>query len=109
MVLRGRCKGLSRQKCAKQEGFVACPKTMVGVGHLKRIRKDAFRMAGAVQETCSTEMLGGQVEHQIVRFAKIISLIISVTGAALRMTWHSGKNAKRIGTRPSALHSTLHF
>ena len=59
MVLRGRCKGLSRQKCAKQEGFVACPKTMVDVGHLKRFRKDAFRVASAVQETCSPEKLGG--------------------------------------------------
>jgi len=30
---------------------------MAGVGHLRRIWKDA---AGAVQETCSSEMLGGQ-------------------------------------------------
>ena len=36
--------------------FVALPKTMAGVGHWK----DAFRMASAVQETCSSEMLGGQ-------------------------------------------------
>ena len=28
--------------------------------HLQSICKDAFRMAGAVQETCSSEMLGGQ-------------------------------------------------
>ena len=48
------------QKCAKREGFVACPKTMAGVGHLKRTCKDAFSVAGAVQETCSSEMLGGQ-------------------------------------------------
>ena len=33
---------------------------MAGVGHLKRIFKDAFRVAGAVQRTCSSEMLGGQ-------------------------------------------------
>jgi len=33
---------------------------MAGVGHLKRICKDAFRLAGAVQERCSSEMLGGQ-------------------------------------------------
>ena len=32
---------------------------MAGVGHLKRICKDAFHVAGAVQETCSSEMLGG--------------------------------------------------
>ena len=40
------------QKCAKREGLVAFPKTMAGVGHLKRICKDAFFVAGAVQETC---------------------------------------------------------
>ena len=30
-------------------GFVAFPKTLAGVGHLKRIRKDACGVAGAVQ------------------------------------------------------------
>ena len=55
---------------------------MAGVGHLKRIWKDAFRMAGAVQETCSSEMLGGPgadflqrgciLEHHIVSFGKMI-------------------------------------
>jgi len=55
---------------------------MAGVGHLKRISKDACRVAGAVQETCSSEMLGGQgadflrgvctLEHQIFSFAKMI-------------------------------------
>jgi len=44
---------------APREGFVAFPKTMAGVGHLKRICKDAFSVAGAVQETCSSELLGG--------------------------------------------------
>ena len=39
--------------------FVAFPKTMAGVGHVKRICKDTFSVAGAVQETCSSEMLGG--------------------------------------------------
>ena len=43
----------------KREGFVAFPKTMAGVGHLKRLCKDAFSAAGAVQETCSSELLGG--------------------------------------------------
>ena len=33
---------------------------MAGVGHLKRGCKDGFSVAGAVQETCSSEMLGGQ-------------------------------------------------
>jgi len=44
----------------KGEGFVAVSKTLAGVGHLKRIRKDACRVAGAVQEARSSEMLGGQ-------------------------------------------------
>ena len=44
----------------KREGCVAFPKTMVGVGHLQTICKDAFCVAGAVQETCSSEMLGGR-------------------------------------------------
>ena len=35
---------------------MAFPKAMAGVGHLKRICKDAF----PVQKTCSSEMLGGQ-------------------------------------------------
>ena len=42
-------------KWAKREGFVAFPKMMAGVGHLKRICKDAIRVGGAVQKTCSSE------------------------------------------------------
>ena len=49
----------SCQKWAKREGFVAFQKSMAGVGHLKRICKDAFSVSGAVQETCSSELLGG--------------------------------------------------
>ena len=43
-----------------REGFVAFPKTMAGMGHFKRIFKDVFRVAHAVQKTYSSEMLGGQ-------------------------------------------------
>ena len=61
VVSRGRHKGLCTfSKSAKREGSVAFPKTMAGVGHLKRICKDAFRVVGAVQKTCSSEMLAGQ-------------------------------------------------
>ena len=52
------------QKWAKREGFVAFPKTMAGVGHLKRLCKDEFSVAGAVQETCSSELLGGPVKFK---------------------------------------------
>ena len=59
MLSRGRRKGLCTFS-AKREGFVAFPKTMAGVEHLKRICKDAFRVAGTVQKICSSEMLAGQ-------------------------------------------------
>ena len=100
---------------------------MAGMGHLKRICKDAFSVAGAVQETCLSEMLGGQgadflrgVAFWSIRSSGLLRWFC-VTGAALRMTWHHFswqaqyfrqmelKIAKRIGTRPSALHSTFHF
>ena len=116
------------RKWAKCAGFVALSKTMAGVGHLKRICKDGFRVAGAVENTCSSEMLGGQgadfLRGGVFWSIRSVGLLrwFCVTGAALRMTWHqffcgrrrtldrwSGKIAKCIGTRPSALHSTFHF
>ena len=82
------------QKWVKREGFVAFPKTMAGVGHLKRICKDAFSLAGAVQETSSSERLGGP-SADFLRGVTLWSLRSSgllkwfcMTGAALRMTWH---------------------
>ena len=44
------------QRWAKRVGFVAVSKMMAGVRHLKRIYKDAFSVAGPVQETCSSEL-----------------------------------------------------
>ena len=67
---------------------------MAGVGHLKRICKDAFSVAGAVQRTCSWEMLGGQGADFLRRVAfwsnRSVGLLrwFCVTGAAFRMTWH---------------------
>ena len=117
------------QKWAKREGFVAVSKTMAGVGHLKRICKDAFSLAGAVQETCSFirdvrrsgrwfPERGCILEHQICRFAKMIlrdrcstsyDLASLFRGRRSTLDRWTGKIAKRIGTRPSALHSTFHF
>ena len=100
-------------KWAKREGFVAFPKTMAGVGHLKRICKDAFSVAGAVQKTWSCEMLGGQGAHFLRGVAlwsiRSVGLLrwFCVTGAAIDR-W-SGNIAKRIGTRLSALHFTFNF
>ena len=94
VVSRGRRKGSPSQKWANREGFVALPKTMAGVGHLKRICKDAFSVAGAVQETSSSELLGGPGADFLRRVAfwslRSSGLLrwFCVTGAALRMTWH---------------------
>ena len=96
---------------------------MAGVGHLKRICKDAFSVAGAVQETCSSELLGGPgrgciLEPQIFRFAEMIlrdrcstsyDLASLFRGKRSSLDRWTGKIAKRIGTRPSALHSSFHF
>ena len=80
------------QKMSKTWGFLAFPKTMAGVGRLKRIWKDEFSVAGAIQETCSSEMLGGQgadflrgVAFWSIRFS---GRWFCVTGATLCMTWH---------------------
>ena len=108
--------------------FEAFPKTMAGVGHLKRICKDAFSVAGAIQETCSSELLGGPgrwfpergciLEHQIFRFAEMIlrdrcstsyDPVSLFRGRRSSLDRWSRKIAKRIGTRPSALHSIFHF
>ena len=77
-------------KSTKREGFVAFPKMMAGVGHLKRIWKDAIRVAGAVQETCSSEMLRGQgadfrswAAFWSIRSSGLLRCFC-VTGAALR-------------------------
>ena len=82
------------QKWAKREGFAAFPEAMAGVGHLKRIFKDAFRVAGAVQKACSSEMFGGQgadflrgVAFWSIRSSGLLRWFC-VTGAARRMTWH---------------------
>ena len=63
------------------------------MGHLKRTCKDAFSVAGAVQETCSSELLGGPGadSRRGVSFWSLRSsglLRFCVTGAALSMTWH---------------------
>ena len=101
---------------------------MAGVGHLKRICKDAFSVAGAVQETCSSEMLGGPgadflrgVAFWSIRSSGLLKMILRdrcstsydlaslFRGRRNTLDRWTGKIAKRIGTRPSALHSTFHF
>ena len=124
VVSRGRRKGLcTLSKVSKTWGFRRMPKND-GRSGLKRICKDAFSPAGAVQERCSSEMLGGpgadflrEVAFWTIRSSGWLRWFC-VTGAALRMTWPHfivagaaalytdgvEKIAKRIGTRQSALH-----
>ena len=81
------------QKWAKTWGFCSNLKALAGVGHMQRIWQDAFGVAGAVQKTCSSEMLGGPGADFLrgVAFWSIRSSVFGkwfcVTGAALRMTW----------------------
>ena len=113
-------------KWTKREGFcssVAFPKTMAGAGNLKRICKDWFRATGAVQETCSSEMLGGQgadflrglhfgaLDRQVCkdRCSILYDLASLFRDRQSTLHWWSGNIAKRIGTRPSALHFNFSF
>jgi len=102
---------------------------MAGVGHLKRIWKDAFSVAGAVQETCSSELLGGPGADFLrgVAFWSLRSSGLLIAEMILRdrcsrsydpvslfrgrrssLDRWTGKIAKCIGTSPSALHSNFH-
>ena len=116
------------QKWAKRQGFVAFPKTMAGMGHLKRICQDAFSRG-----RCSTKDMfmrdvrksgrwfpatGCILEHPICRFAKMIlrdrcntsyDLASIFRGTRNTLDRWSGKIAKRNGTRLSALRLTFYF
>jgi len=82
------------QSQQKREGVVAASKILAGVGHLNTIRKEAFRVAGTAQETCSSEMLGGPGADFLRRVAfwsirsSVLGRWFCVTGAALCMTWN---------------------
>jgi len=83
---------------------------LAGVGHLKKICKGEFSVAGAVQETCSSEMLGGPGSGaDFLRGVALWSMSIRssglvrgfcVIGAALYMTWplfRGGRNTSWSG------------
>ena len=95
-------------------------------GILQRICKDAFSVAGAVQETFSSELLGGPgadflrgVAFWSIRSSSLMilrdrcstsyDLASLFRGRGSSLDRWTGKIAKHIGTRPSALHSTFHF
>ena len=126
LVSLGRRKGLCTlsKVSTKCEGFVAFPKTMAGVGHFqkcmsrgRRSTKDMFIRDVRRSGRWFPER-GCILEHQIFRFAKMIlrdrcstsyDLASLFRGRRSTLGRWNGKIAKRIGTRPSALHSTFHF
>ena len=132
---------LKRRLCGRRKGFFTLPKwrfcsiskkKMAGVGHVKRICKDGFCVAGAIQETFSSEMLGGQaadflgkVAFWSIRSSGLLRWFCDVLrdrcstsydlaslfrGRRSTLDRWSGNIAKKhIGRRPPALHSTFHF
>ena len=110
--------------CQKWENsFVVFPKTMASMGHLKRISrgkrstKDMFIRDVRRLRRWFPEK-GCILEHQIFRFAEMIlrdrcstpyDLASLFRGRRGTLDRWSGKIAKRIGRRPSALHSTFHY
>ena len=94
VVLRGRRKGLcTLSKVSKTCRFCSSSKS---VGRRGTFEEGSAKknFAGAVQETCSSAMLGGQgsdfltgVAFWSIRSSGLLRWFC-VTGAALRMTWH---------------------
>ena len=89
-------------------------KKIEGYGALLNVQM-SFRMAGA--RDCALPERGCILEHQIFRFAEMIlrdrcstsyDLASLFRGRRNTLDRWSGKIAKSIGTRPSALHSTFH-
>ena len=93
-----------------------------------RMRQDACRVASAVTRDISSRYVkkpgcwfperGCILEHQMFRFAKMFLCDRCSTSYEMASLFHgrrstldrwSGKIAKRIGTRSSALHSTFYF
>ena len=129
VVLRGRRKGFSTlSKVSKTWGFCSISKKDGRRGTFEEdLQRCIFRgrrntrdiFIGAVRRWGGWFPARGCIlEHQILRFAEMIlrdrcstSYDLASLFRGRRSTFDrwTGKIAKRIGTRPSALHSTFHF
>ena len=115
------------QKWVKREGFVAVPKTMAGMTFEEDLQRCILLGRRSTRDMFVRDVRrpgrwfperGSILEHHIFRFAKTIlrdrcstSYDLASLFCGRRSTsdrW-SRKNTKRIGTRPSALHSTFQF
>ena len=129
VVLRGRHKGLcALSKVSKTWGFCSSFKN---VGRHGTFEEDLQRCISRGRRNTRDTFIrdvrrsglwfpetGCILEHQISRFAKMIlrdgcstsyDLASLFRGRRSTLDRWSGKIAKRIGTRPPALHSTFHF
>jgi len=116
------------QKWAKREGFVACPKNDGRCGTFEEdLQRSIFRGRRSTRDMFIRAVRrsgrwfperGCILKHQIFRFAEMIlrdrcstsyNLASLFRGRRSTLDRWTGKIAKRIGTRPSALHSTFHF
>ena len=89
VVSRGRSRDCApSQKWVNREGFVAFPKTMAGVGHLKRICKDAFSVAGAVQETSSSELVRVVISWEGLHFGASDLEVCYFAWQVQHFVWH---------------------
>ena len=88
VVSRGRRKGLcTLSKVTKTWGFCSMSKNDGRHGTFEEDLQRCIFVAGAVQKTCSWEMLGGQGADFLRRVA-FWSIRCAGLLAALRMTWH---------------------
>ena len=128
VVLRGRRKGLCTvSKVSKTWGFCGISKNNGRRGTLEEnLQRYIFRARRStrdmfirdVRRSVADFQRGDAIlEHQILRFAEMIlrdrcstsyDLASLFRGRRSTLDRWSGKIAKRIGTRPSALHSTFH-
>ena len=129
VVLRGRRKGLcTLSKVSKTWGFCSMSKNDGRRGTFEEdLHRCIFRGRRNTRDMFIRDVRrsgrwfperGCILEHQIFRFAEMIlrdrcstlyDLASLFRGRRNSLDRWSGKIAKRIGTRPSALHSTFHF
>lgn len=77
-------------KWAKRVGFATVSSRTAGLGRLTRIYKDACRMAGTVQETCSevSVLIVWEVTSWSFKSSGLLKWLYNTSQAWLRMTWH---------------------
>ena len=120
-------KHISKSKCTKHQGFgpfldVQMSFRVAGARDCARAKREGFEAwdicRGSAKMPFPWQAQYKRHVHQIFRFAEMIlrdrcstsyDLASLFRGRRSSLDRWTGKIAKRIGTRPSALHSTFHF